>query len=251
MKKFYALMFFAILSFFLVIPASVRSEYMVMAESSSPSASPLWGPTKPIMGGSNRYTDEEWDDLCADFDALVNTTDLGTRDAVVAIASFLCNLDLKVPYANLVYQQRYDAKYAVYPYVGLNTQWGERYPLKNGQTLPPQGMYCSAFVEWVFINAGISYDFKITTDARYYKGTVMSTKKAFELGLIQPGDTVHTSQRRSETGRIYNHIGIVLEIHEDYILVAEERPLRGLTVTKASGNFARLDKVVINSSLYN
>jgi len=221
-----------------------------MAESSSPFSKPISGNIKPIMGGENTYSKEEWNNLSEDFEKMQKTLRMGSREAVVSIAKFLCDLSYKVPYSNFKYQQQYDKNYAVYPYVGLNTDWGEKYVLKNGQKLPPQGMYCSAFVEWVFINAGIDYNFKLTTDARLYGGKVMSTKKAFLDGLIKAGDTIHTSQARSKTGRMFNHIGIVIEVCKDYILVAEMRPMMGLVVTKASGNFSRLNVVVVESNLY-
>lgn len=205
---------------------------------------------KPIMGGENTYTEQQWLEKSAEFTNLRESLDMGTRGAVVSVTQFLYNLEYRVPYANYSYQQRYNQAYAVYPHVGLNTQWGERYKLSNGKTLPPQGLYCSALVEWAFINAGVAYDFDITTDARRYKGKVLSTKKAFADGLIQIGDTVHTSQAKSKTGRIYNHIGIVVKVGSDYILVAEMLPMKGFVITKASGNFSRLDKVVVNSILY-
>lgn len=221
-----------------------------MGESSNSFSKPISGTVKPIMGGENTYSKEEWDNLSKDFEKLQKTLKMGSREAVVSVAKFLCNLSYKIPYSNFEYQQKYDKNYAVYPKTGLNTQWGERYILKNGKKLPPQGMYCSAFVEWVFINACVDYNFKVTTDARNYKGKILSTKKAFSEGLIQAGDTVYTSQNKSKTGRMFNHIGIVIEVYDSYILVAEMRPMMGLVVTKASGNFSRLNVVVVESDLY-
>jgi hypothetical protein len=223
---------------------------VIMAESCTPFSKPIVGVQKPIMGAKNVYSEEKWQELNKEFNELRKTIKLGTREAVVAVLKFICSLDYRIPYANFEYQQRWDKNYAVYPYVGLNQQWGERFISSKGKKLPLQGLYCSALVEWAFVNAGIEYDSKIITDARKYRGIVMSTKKAFAAGLIQIGDTIHTSQKKSKTGRIYNHIGVVLEVNGDYILVAEERPLRGLIVTKAS-KFSRLDTVVINSELYN
>lgn len=220
---------------------------IIMPERCTPFTPPLVGKLKPIMGGRHVYTADEWFGLNTKFNALRETLTMGTREAVVAVVKFLCALDYRLPYANYEYQRRYGNTYAVYPYIGLNAQWGNQI-LK--QTKKPQGLYCSALVDWAFINAGIDFGSTVTTDARTHKGVVMKTAKAFADGLIKPGDTVHTSQARSKTGRIYNHIGIVLEVGADYILVAEERPLRGLIVTKACGRFSRLDTVVVNSELY-
>lgn len=228
---------------------------IIMPERCTPFTKPLIGTQKPIMGGKHVYTADEWFGLNTKFNALRESLTMGTRDAVVSVVQFLCALDYRIPYANYEYQQRYDKRYAVYPYIGLNPQWGERFKRKGGW-LPPQGLYCSALVEWAMINAGIDFGDRVTTDARTYRGVVMKTAKAFADGLIKPGDTVHTSQRKSATGRIYNHIGIVLAVLPDGLLVAEERPLRGLIVThsgavsKAGVKFARLDTVVIGSNLY-
>lgn len=224
-------------------------DHVIMAESSSPFSKPISGEQKPIMSGKNNYSSEEWSMLNDKFGELRKTIDLGTRGAVVQVTKYLCSLEYRIPYANYEYQQRYDKAYAVYPYPWLNPDWGKPFVRDNGKKLPAQGLYCSALVEWAFINGGVSFEGRITTDARTYHGTVMKAKKAFTLGLIQPGDTIHTSQRKSSTGRMYNHIGIVLEVLADGVLVAEERPMRGLQVTKVV-KFSRLDTVVVNSTLY-
>jgi len=206
--------------------------------------------SEPQKGDKPIYSAQEWAAQQDNFATLRGSLALGTRGAVVAVTQFLCDLDYRIPYANYAYQQEYDQAYAVYPNVGLNTQWGERYKLSNGKTLPPQGLYCSALVEWVYINAGIACDSRITTDVRPYKGVALSTKEAFAEGRIRPGDTVHTSQKPSKSGRRYNHVGIVIEVGEDYLLVAEMRPMKGLVKTRVSGRFGRFDTVVVDSELY-
>lgn len=207
---------------------------------------------KPLLGTELEYTDEQWAEVEQQVFDVVEQHGAGTIESFVGVIQVLANMDARIPYAARLRQQQYGGEYSTWYHVGVNYNWGEKYYVSTSVWIEPDGLYCSALLGWALVNSGFlnaNPEMIIETNAEYCGDNIMKTKDAFEQGLISPGDTVHTSRIATKGDpRKYQHIGIVIEVYDDYILVAEMRPLQGLVVTKldSSSKFDRLDIIVLH-----
>ena len=165
----------------------------------------------------------------------INSAGYGTRAGVVEAARFLVGgLDYKVKYLG---PKKVNSALGRYPKKGLNIgQAGAWGCSVSGWT---QGMDCTNFVEWAFIQNGLSISGGVYGTGNTYK-TVNVVDK------IRAGDfmLVRNNGQNANKGN-FIHIGIVVGVDKNAIYVAEATTgsIDAIVVTK-------LDKSSIGSSRF-
>ena len=139
----------------------------------------------------------------------VNEAGYGTRAGVVEAARFLVGgLEYKIPYLG---PKSHDNRLGRYNQVGLNiannTGWG---CMVSGWT---QGIDCTNFVAWAFIQAGL------TVNNVY--GTTNVYKINDVVDRLQVGDLLLTPNEDKNVDRTFTHVGIIIGIDSSSIYVAE------------------------------
>ena len=182
---------------------------------------------KPLMS-CNSYTANDKVTLDAKLKAAVERVGYGTRAGVVEAARFFVGaLDYKVRYLG---PKKESYEVGRYPYVGLNIgksgAWGCKVA---GYT---QGIDCTNFVSWVFINGGIGKQSTMSSENTY--------KTVEVVDRIKPGDLLYApcSGKKCEI-QDYNHVGIIIGVSETKIYVAEakvESKYNGVVVTEWDKN---------------
>ena len=141
----------------------------------------------------------------------INSVGYGTRAGVVEAARFLVGgLDYKVKYLG---PKKVNSALGRYPKKGLNIgQAGAWGCSVSGWT---QGMDCTNFVEWAFIQNGLSIS------GGYY-GTSNTYKTVNVVDKIRAGDfmLVPNNGQNANKGN-FIHIGIVVGVDKSAIYVAE------------------------------
>lgn len=150
---------------------------------------------------------------------------LGTRDAVVAAATYLSEEE-NIPYF-------WGGKYSE---VGVNGEWNTQKPIPSaGSDIQfegvnwPYGLDCSGFISWAIINGGFKMDVSYTgAYLDYIKPNVYTfNTQNLESGKIKPGDLLYRN----------GHIAIItdLDLSKGTIKVAEEKGAEyGMVVTNTT-----------------
>ena len=205
-----------------------------------------FGQNKPVMN-KDSYSDEDWARMEIELKERIEAAGYGTRAAVVEAALYLASLDYAVPYKGTPMQK--DINLGTYPHIGLNKTWGDsvkltRNVIANGKTYKKNssytnGMDCSAFVTWAFVNGGIlpdgtktSFGPKTNTYTNdntcklpeKMRKTLAGQTKAHALievaDEVEPGDIALTYANRNGKNT-WTHIGLVVGVDKENIYVAE------------------------------
>ncbi len=183
-----------------------------------------------------------------------------TREGVVAAALYLSShIDVHIPYFwsgghNHTYDNYEDKGNNL---IGVSNKWGCDVKMKYGGTdkqkngvAYPFGMDCSGFVAWSILNGGYytgdsSQKITVSTGSNPSSSvdgvSVSSVKASSAKGKIKPGDVAFKS----------GHVGMVVEVHEDYYMVAEEMGYDyGLVVSKVKYG-SRFTDIVLMDNFYN
>ena len=180
--------------------------------------------TKPFME-CGTYTEFDRIKLNAKLKEAVNQAGYGTRAGVVEAARFLVGaLDYKVPYLG---QKSVNSSLGVYDVVGLNIgqsgAWGCRI---SGWV---QGMDCTHFVNWAFVQNGMR--------TSSYSSTYSNIKEAVTKAKV--GDFFYkkcSSECKNDSG--LSHIGMIIGIDSKNFYVAEATTgnINAIVVTKLAKN---------------
>ena len=180
--------------------------------------------TKPFME-CGTYTEFDRIKLNVKLKEAVNQAGYGTRAGVVEAARFLVGaLDYKVPYLG---QKSVNSSLGVYDVVGLNIgqsgAWGCRI---SGWV---QGMDCTHFVNWAFVQNGMR--------TPSYSSTYSNIKEAVTKAKV--GDFFYkkcSSECINDSG--LSHIGMVIGIDSKNFYVAEATTgnINAIVVTKLEKN---------------
>lgn len=147
---------------------------------------------------------------------------LGTRDAVVAAATYLSEEE-NIPYF-------WGGKYSK---VGVNGEWNTQKPIpSSGSNIQfegvnwPYGLDCSGFVSWAIINGGFKMEVSYTgAYLDYIKPNIyIFNTQNLKSGKIKAGDLLYRN----------GHIAIItdLDLSKGTIKVAEEKNVEyGMVVT--------------------
>lgn len=175
--------------------------------------------TKPFMK-CNTYTDADRVRLEANLKKAISQAGYGTRAGVVEAARFIVGaLDYKVKYLG---PKTVDTRLGRYEKVGLNIGkkdgWG---CMVSGWA---NGIDCTGFVAWAFIQNGIKVNSYAT------KNTYLISEA---LNKINVGDLFLSPKTDISKGN-FSHVGIVIGIDEKYFYVAESTTgsINALVVTK-------------------
>lgn len=159
--------------------------------------------TKPFIS-CNTYNLSDRVVLESKLKRAVSDAGYGTRAGVVEAARFLVGgLDYKIPYLG---PKTVNFNLGRYPNVGLNIGHNEGWGCSvSGWT---QGMDCTNFVEWAFVQAGLR------------SGNVYSQSNIYNLteviNRLKVGDLLLTPKDDS-----FSHVGIIIGIDNSNIYVAE------------------------------
>ena len=137
----------------------------------------------------------------------INKAGYGTRAGVVEAARFLVGgLSYKVKYLG---PKNEDSRLGRYNKVGLNIGYEDGWGcMFSGWT---QGIDCTNFVNWAFIQAGLNLTGVYSNSNTYSVKNVINNLKVGDLLLTPASDGV----------RNYQHVGIIIGIDDNYIYVAE------------------------------
>lgn len=150
---------------------------------------------------------------------------LGTRDAVVAAASYLSEEE-NIPYF-------WGGKYSM---VGVNAEWNTQKPIpSSGSDIQfegvewPYGLDCSGFVSWAIINGGFKMEVSYTGAYLDYinPDVYIFNTQNLKSGKIKAGDLLYRN----------GHIAIIteLDLENGIIKVAEEKGAEyGMVVTNTT-----------------
>ena len=168
---------------------------------------------KPLIK-CNSYTEAERQELEKLLSETVQIAGYGTRAGVVAAARFLVGgLDYRIPYLGPKNEEvdpdrclgQYDKK-------GLNIAnnkgWGCSV---HGWT---QGMDCTNFVSWAFVNGGLKLNGVYSTSNTYKTVDVVDKIQVGDLLLTPCGDSCRFESE-------FSHVGIVIGVDATKIYVAE------------------------------
>lgn len=160
--------------------------------------------TKPFIK-CNSYNSDDRTRLENILKKAVNEAGYGTRAGVVEAARFLVGgLEYKIPYLG---PKSHDSRLGRYNYEGLNiannTGWGCSV---SGWT---QGIDCTNFVAWAFMQAGLKVNGVYSTSNVYKIRDVVDRLQVGDL-LLTPGEE-----------RAFTHVGIIIGIDSNSIYVAE------------------------------
>ena len=158
--------------------------------------------TKPFIG-CNTYTASDKTRLESILKNAVSEAGYGTRAGVEAARFLVGGLKYKIAYLG---PKKNDYRLGRYSQVGLNiasnTGWGCSF---SGWT---QGMDCTNFVGWAFIQAGLELKSVYSTSNVYSIRDVVSKLQVGDLLLTPGGDS-------------FTHVGIIIGIDSSSIYVAE------------------------------
>lgn len=162
------------------------------------------GNTKPFIK-CNSYNANDRTRLENILKQAVSEAGYGTRAGVVEAARFLVGgLEYKIPYLG---PKSHDSRLGRYNQVGLNiannTGWGCSF---SDWT---QGIDCTNFVAWAFIQAGLKVNGVYSTTNVYKIRDVVDRLQVGDL-LLTPGED-----------REFTHVGIIIGIDSSSIYVAE------------------------------
>lgn len=162
------------------------------------------GNTKPFIK-CNSYNANDRSRLENILKQAVSEAGYGTRAGVVEAARFLVGgLEYKIPYLG---PKSHDSRLGRYNQVGLNiannTGWGCSF---SDWT---QGIDCTNFVAWAFIQAGLKVNGVYSTTNVYKIKDVVDRLQVGDL-LLTPGED-----------REFTHVGIIIGIDSSSIYVAE------------------------------
>lgn len=162
------------------------------------------GNTKPFIK-CNSYNANDRSRLENILKQAVSEAGYGTRAGVVEAARFLVGgLEYKIPYLG---PKSHDSRLGRYNQVGLNiannTGWGCSF---SDWT---QGIDCTNFVAWAFIQAGLKVNGVYSTTNVYKIRDVVDRLQVGDL-LLTPGEE-----------RAFTHVGIIIGIDSSSIYVAE------------------------------
>ena len=183
-----------------------------------------------------------------------------TREGVVAAALYLSSyINVHIPY---FWSGGHDHTYDNYEdkgdnRIGVPNKWGCNVKMKFGGTEKqkngvayPFGLDCSGFVAWSILNGGYytgdpSQKVLVSTGASpsgSIDGVRVSVIKALAAkGKIKPGDIAFKS----------GHVGMVVEVHDNYYMVAEEMNFNnGLVVSKVNYG-SRFTDIILMDNFYN
>lgn len=189
------------------------------------------GNTKPFIK-CNSYNANDRSRLENILKQAVSEAGYGTRAGVVEAARFLVGgLEYKIPYLG---PKSHDSRLGRYNQVGLNiannTGWGCSF---SDWT---QGIDCTNFVAWAFIQAGLKVNGVYSTTNVYKIKDVVDRLQVGDL-LLTPGED-----------REFTHVGIIIGIDSSSIYVAEATTgnINAVVTTRmdknnlpTSGNFSK------------
>jgi len=163
--------------------------------------------TKPFMT-CNSYTSSDKVLLDSKLALAISEAGYGTRAGVVEAARFIVGaLDYKIPYLG---PKKENYSLGRYPYVGLNigsnTSWGCSL---SGYI---QGIDCTNFVNWAFVQNGLTLENVYGTTNTYKTRSVVNELKVGDL-LLTPCE--------EECISAFTHVGIIIGIDDSNIYVAE------------------------------
>jgi len=175
---------------------------------------------KPVMK-CNTYTENDRINLEEKLKNVILEAGYGTRAGVVEAARFLVGaLDYKIPYLG---PKSVNSVLGRYDKIGLNIAnsngWGCSV---SGWT---QGIDCTNFIRWAFIQAGLKV------------GYIYSTSNVYKLidvvDQVRVGDLLLTPKNDS-----FSHVGIIIGIDDENIYVAESTTgkINALVVTTMKKN---------------
>ena len=197
----------------------------------------------------------------------VRTAGFKTRNGVVAAALYLSShIDVHIPYFwsgghHHEYGEYYGNSYADFrdygdSFIGVSNRWGCSVKMispgtelqKPGNNYP-FGMDCSGFVNWAILNGGYYTGDKSqavyvpTGDTVFSKLegiSISSVKASGAQGKIKPGDIAFKK----------GHVGMVVEVHDDKYIVAEEQGFKtGLKISEISYG-DRFTDIVLMDNFY-
>lgn len=198
------------------------------------------------------------------FDA-VRTAGYKTREGVVAAAIYLSShVNVHIPYfwsGGHFHEYKYNGE-SFYDggeeFIGFSKYWGCDVRLSVGRGtekqpaggIYPFGLDCSGFVSWAIYNGGYfngtdGQKLRFSTDSSMLDKiggvSVSSVKVSDAKGKIKPGDVAYRK----------GHVGMVLEVHDDYYVVAQEAGAdRGLVVSEIKYTAKTFSDIVLMDNFY-
>ncbi len=163
----------------------------------------------------NSYTSSDKIRLEDQLKRAIERVGYGTRAGVVEAARFFVGgLDYKIPYQGTVKGYTDVGRYNREGLnLGTSSGWGCKIPGTS-----EQGIDCTNFVRWAFINGGHGNKSPMSSSNTYKTAEVVSQ--------IRPGDLMYspcTSKEGKCASQDYTHVGIVIGVDETKIYVAESR----------------------------
>lgn len=193
----------------------------------------------------------DWTKENKELEDLINEVGPKTRDAVVAAAVYLAELDYNIPYT-------WGGKYTK---IGLDPNWGtivevvkQTCSVKEGDMRCRAGLDCTGYTSWAYAQAGFPSSIIKTsyqTEGTWGNFEVGKNYYSFKnnqnmVSLIKPGDIVHT---KYEDGR--HHVGIVLGTSDSMLKVANMRDgVRISYIRTSDGKSINGDKDFYNFALF-
>lgn len=188
----------------------------------------------------------------------VRTAGYKTREGVAAAAIYLSShIDVHIPY---FWSGGHFHTYSGYNdsgenFIGVPDKWGCDVKMAFGGTSKqpngvafPFGMDCSGFVAWAIFNGGYytgnsKQEVRVSTDSTPPTTIggikVSSVKVGNAKGKIKPGDVAFKA----------GHVGMILEVTDDYFMVAEEQnAANGLVVTKR--HYSGFTDIILMDNFY-
>ena len=162
--------------------------------------------TKPYMS-CNTYTASDRIRYESILKNAVSRAGYGTRAGVVEAARFLVGgLPHKVKYLG---PKTVDTRLGRYNKVGLNIGYSDGWGCwVSGWE---QGMDCTNFVNWAFVQAGLTLTGVYSTSNTYTSSSVVSRLRVGDL-MLTPAESGTSN---------FTHVGIIIGIDSNYIYVAE------------------------------
>lgn len=182
-----------------------------------------------------------------------------TREGVVAAALYLSShINVHIPY---FWSGGHFHSYNGYydggdDFMGISDKWGCSVKMafggtdmqKDGQKYP-FGMDCSGFVVWAIYNGGY-YTGDKKQELRFTTGSQISSMGGVKIdsvslknskGKVKPGDVLY----------VKGHVGMVIEVQDDKLIVAEERGYKyGLVVNEIKYSSSRFSHVYLMDNFY-
>lgn len=192
---------------------------------------------------------------------VVRSAEYKTRKGVVAAALYLSShINVHIPY---FWSGGHFHDYGNYydggvNFMGVSDKWGCSVKMPNYDSndslqesgeVYPFGMDCSGFVVWAIYNGGYytgdsNQKLTIPTDSSISslgEISVRSVSLKNSKGQVQAGDIVWKQ----------GHVGLVVEVSDEYIMVAEEKGTKyGLVLTKVKYNSGDFTEVILMDNFY-